>query len=339
MDMEGLSAFMESSTIHGLTHISSSRKFVRLFWMLVVISGFIGSIVIIFQSFKAWDESPVKTTIETRSIKELNFPKVTVCPPKNTFTDLNFDLANVRGMILSNDTKKDLSNYAKELLYNDLYNSIKATLNILEDNDRYFNWYHGYTQLKLMKHVVQNSLSDTSPTSAYNIYTTASFGNISTQHFGKKFNANKVIRDIQIKIHVRPSYYDKDNPNITLHFELEKVELKALSLTGMDEYTVDLKDSLNTYGSDMKKRFINTEYTPPASTTNPTRGISLTRKVSIDDVRKQKLEEMPGFRFVWHYSGIKVDSYDQFTYLRTKSFKRNFPIMMALAKQELQLIN
>ena len=69
--------FLESSTIHGLNYISKTRKFIQLMWVMVVLTGFTVAGVLIYQSFQAWTESPVKTTIETRQISEINFPKVT----------------------------------------------------------------------------------------------------------------------------------------------------------------------------------------------------------------------------------------------------------------------
>ena len=89
--MEGVGTFLESSTIHGLTYISTTKKYARLFWFLVVTSGFVGATLLIKESFDSWSESPVKTTIETIPISELKFPKVTVCPPRDTMTDLNYN--------------------------------------------------------------------------------------------------------------------------------------------------------------------------------------------------------------------------------------------------------
>ena len=113
--MESIRNFLESSTIHGLTYISTTRKCVRFFWIIVVIAGFTGAGVIIYKSFQDWNESPIKTTIETLPIKDISFPKVTVCPPKNTFTDLNYHLKKLENITLDNDTRNDLANYAKEL--------------------------------------------------------------------------------------------------------------------------------------------------------------------------------------------------------------------------------
>ena len=80
--MEDMNTFLECSTIHGLLHISTNKKYTRLFWILVVTTGFVGASILIKESFNSWSESPVKTTIETLPISEIKFPKVTVCPPK-----------------------------------------------------------------------------------------------------------------------------------------------------------------------------------------------------------------------------------------------------------------
>ena len=110
--MEGVRAFLESSTIHGLVYISTTeKKLVKTCWILVVIGGFTAAGYMIYQSFQDWHESPVKTTIETLPITKITFPKVTVCPPKNTYTDLNYDLMMTENMTLNYDTRRELSNY------------------------------------------------------------------------------------------------------------------------------------------------------------------------------------------------------------------------------------
>ena len=92
-------------------------KYVRLFWTLVVIAGFTCAALLINQSFNAWNENPIKTTVETLPISEITIPKVTVCPPKNTYTDLNYDLMMARNMTMNNDTKNELVNNVKDALY------------------------------------------------------------------------------------------------------------------------------------------------------------------------------------------------------------------------------
>ena len=114
--MKGVGTFFESSTIHGLTYIATTRKYVRMFWILVVIVGFVGASLIIKESFVSWSESPVKTTIETLPISDIKFPKITVCPPKDTFTDLNYDLMITENITLSDEMRDDMFKYALEVM-------------------------------------------------------------------------------------------------------------------------------------------------------------------------------------------------------------------------------
>ena len=111
-----LQQFLESSTIHGLVYISTESKFARFFWILVVITGFSYSGYLINDAFTNWSESPIKTTIETRPISEITFPKVTVCPPKDTFTDLNYDLMMLENMTMTNETREEILDIGQAVL-------------------------------------------------------------------------------------------------------------------------------------------------------------------------------------------------------------------------------
>ena len=102
--MENVATFFESSTIHGLAYIATGRKYVRLFWTLVVVVGFTGASILIHESFQSWADSPVKTTIETLPITEITFPKVTVCPPKNTYTDPHHAWRDLNLKVLTNES-------------------------------------------------------------------------------------------------------------------------------------------------------------------------------------------------------------------------------------------
>ena len=143
--MENTSDFLETSTIHGLVHITRTNRWkVKLFWILVVFAGFCGALIMIHKSLKAWDESPVKTTIETRPITELTFPKITVCPPKNTFTDLNYHLMMSENMTIDNNTRKELTKYARTLMYDYLFDIIMMEEGKLQYDDYLYNLYNGY---------------------------------------------------------------------------------------------------------------------------------------------------------------------------------------------------
>ena len=103
--MEGVRIFLESSTIHGLAHILTTKRLARLFWVLTVITGFSVAGFIIHLSLKSWSESPEKTTLETLPIAMVKFPIVTVCPPKNTFTNLNYDFMMAKNKSLPEELR------------------------------------------------------------------------------------------------------------------------------------------------------------------------------------------------------------------------------------------
>ena len=169
--MEGVRTFLESSSIHGLSYISTTRKYARLFWILTVISGFFGAGYLIKESFDSWSESPVKTTIETLPISEITFPKVIVCPPKNTFTDLNYDLMMTENITLTDEMKDDMFKYALEVINEDAFSGSDWIK--LHQKDRFYNWYHGYTEIKFPSHD-NDGLN-------IRIYTSATSGVITTQ--------------------------------------------------------------------------------------------------------------------------------------------------------------
>ena len=68
------------------------------------------------RSIQDWADSPVTTTIETLPIADISLPRVTVCPPRNTFTNLNYDLMRLEHVTLSNATRDELTKYAVGLI-------------------------------------------------------------------------------------------------------------------------------------------------------------------------------------------------------------------------------
>ena len=116
--MGTLKEFLESSTIHGLTYISSGpSKLAKAFWLLVVLSGFSLAIYLINDSYVDWQASPIATSITTHSISELDFPTITVCPPEGSNTALNYDLMKARNITLSDTQRHALLNLTRKMLF------------------------------------------------------------------------------------------------------------------------------------------------------------------------------------------------------------------------------
>ena len=191
--MDTLKEFLDSSSIAGLTQVANNKGLVRLFWTIVVILGFAVSGLLIQMSFMSWAESPVRTTIETVPIKELTFPKVTVCPPKNTYTNLNYDLMRAKNMTIGKETREELSNFAMTVLQDYLQENFMANLSKIQEKDRYYNWYHGISLIEIPRNGYQGLF-------VFKIYTWARSGKISTEHFGDVFDPVKVDRNIRYQV-------------------------------------------------------------------------------------------------------------------------------------------
>ena len=156
--MDVLTNYLENSSIHGVGFLSKTKDFRQAFWLCVVISGFTGAFIIIYYNFQNWAETPVTTTMETLPIANITFPKVTICPPKKTYTNLNHDLitAGNRTMLddlrtkhsTTNDTKAEAKLKVK-IMITDLKERIalsdyeQALKLYFEEENKYRNWYNG----------------------------------------------------------------------------------------------------------------------------------------------------------------------------------------------------
>ena len=108
--------FLESSTIHGLVHISKAKsQAARAAWVAIVVACFAFAIHMINDSYNEWQESPVSTTITTHPITELEFPTVTVCPPRGSNTALNHLLEKVKDVNFTKEERQELLDISREV--------------------------------------------------------------------------------------------------------------------------------------------------------------------------------------------------------------------------------
>ena len=146
--MEHFKTFLDTSTIHGLSWISSTRRWSRLFWIVVVFLGFTGCILLIQESFYNWQKHPIATTIETLPISEITFPNVTVCPPKHSFLNLNYDIVQSENLILKDSQRKELFDYALDVIQELFFEEVLKNLSKVDYPNRYYDWFHGYTDIR-----------------------------------------------------------------------------------------------------------------------------------------------------------------------------------------------
>ena len=143
--MDSLKEFLETSTIHGLSHIASSpSKVSKCLWSLVVVAGFTVAVTLINNSYTGWQASPILTSISTHPLSELDFPKVTVCPPKGSNTALNYDLMRVSNITLTPDDKERLSQRAYDIFMTEPHMKYVDKMRAIINLHNYRNVYEGY---------------------------------------------------------------------------------------------------------------------------------------------------------------------------------------------------
>ena len=303
--MEHVKEFLETSTIHGLSWISGTRRWSRLLWILIVIGGFSVAGYLIIGSFDNWEQNPITTTIETLPISKLSFPNVTVCPPKNSFLNLNYDIKQSENVKLDNNTRNELLEFALDVIQDEFYKEMMKNLTKVEDPDKYYNWYHGYTQIKypyyekLYKQFF------------YDVDNYAASGNISTKYFGEKFQANKVDCFIYVKINVYIPQNVRGDKNTTIMFKIIKETMKEVNRNDNMRFAGRTIDADLTHWSK--------DITAPSKSSYY---ILLSRKVSADDMRYMDLDMMPGFRLTWNYNKQLKPEAKYSSWEKTKQFVR-----------------
>ena len=205
--MEIVKEYLSNSTIHGLSYIASTKGLTQTVWLCVVSVCVAYAGISIGQSFESWSKNKITTTIETLPITEVPFPKVTVCPPKNTFTNLNYDLMTTENITLNNSTQNAMvEDFIKKVMEwksskDEMYNFIE------EDNER--NMYLGLSVAK----VIDDSGA---PSSKPFIETSAINGAISTPKFDMY---NSALEGFHISL-----VYDQfnlTNSNLELNVKIE----------------------------------------------------------------------------------------------------------------------
>ena len=289
--METLRNFLEVSTIHGLSYLSTSKKSQRLIWTFVVLTGFTSAAIMIHAAFENWAESPISTNINTRPISEFRLPKISVCPPKNTFTNLNYDLMTAQNMTLSNETRSMLKDQALQMLSDLTFEEIIKNISLVEESSKYTNWYKGFTEIELPSYVGNDDrrLEKQRNTINFDFILYSLSGNITTQHFGDIYKEKLVERMLYIsatfKVPQSLQYSEE-----YLMINMENVPLIGHEKMCLDYTCSDLKEQILSKSISLKRgdREILFEFS---------------RKITTREIRKfQNIERMPGFTLWWSYS-------------------------------------
>ena len=84
---------------------------------------------------------------------------------------------------------------------------------MIEDPNRYQNWYHGLTKVSYPKNEYKGFV--------YSVETSATSGNFSTQYFGSKSHMNKIEGNINFEVKII-----KSDKNSTFALNVDKITLE-----------------------------------------------------------------------------------------------------------------
>ena len=209
--MTGLKEFLETSSIHGLVYLATTEKVTRLVWMFVVMAGFAGAAVLIQQSLSSWEANPVSTTLKIRPIEEIPFPRVTVCPPENTFTTLNLDMETMETKTLDQLTKKALNDTLPSVIFDSDFEEKLSFFSKATNVSR--GWYLGDTQISF--------LSEEDDYVRVKLRSSALSGTVSTPFFNEEFNQKTFKRNITFRIEIDKPNISHDNTTIDIKIDFD----------------------------------------------------------------------------------------------------------------------
>ena len=294
--MTGLKEFLETSSIHGLVYLATTEKVTRLVWMFVVMAGFAGAAVLIQQSLSSWEANPVSTTLKIRPIEEIPFPRVTVCPPENTFTTLNLDMETMETKTLDQLTKKALNDTLPSVIFDSDFEEKLSFFSKATNVSR--GWYLGDTQISF--------LSEEDDYVRVKLRSSALSGTVSTPFFNEEFNQQTFKRNITFRIEIDKPNISHDNTTIDIKIDFDTDK----QIIGRDWEIVKLVNGQKDWWNPFSGEEILMEITNATSFTtkyfvneyNSYFCVEFRRNMSVEDVYRWKHKRNTGLRLSWSYS-------------------------------------
>ena len=225
--MDVFREFLESSTIHGLSYISSSQvrnghffiiilhlyqtKWGKIAWSFIVCLCFFSAGYLIHSSYSAWQESPVSTSITTHPIADLDFPIVTVCPPKGSNTALNYDLMQADNNSLTEEDREAMKKAVNDIFLEPSHQMFVNQMEATGNTENLRTIYEGFQTFPKPngKGILETMMSN-------------NYGEISTPWFGET---------------VQEDYHKKDRK---LQFELE-ITKNLINQVGSGSLVIELE--------------------------------------------------------------------------------------------------
>ena len=70
-----------------------------------------------------------------------------MCPPKHTYTNLNYDIINTRNVSLNKDQIEELTNLVDKQMENAEHQQLMTEVNSVFEENKFYNWYWDLSDL------------------------------------------------------------------------------------------------------------------------------------------------------------------------------------------------
>ena len=165
----------------------------KIAWSFIVCLCFFSAGYLIHSSYSAWQESPVSTSITTHPIADLDFPTVTVCPPKGSNTALNYDLMKADNNSLTEENREAIKKAVNDIFLKPSHKKFISQMVATGNTENLRTIYKGFQKFPKPneKGGLETMMSN-------------NYGEISTPWFGKTFQEDyhKKDRKFQFELEI-----------------------------------------------------------------------------------------------------------------------------------------
>ena len=248
-----------------------------------------------------------------------------MCPPKNTGTNLNYDLVLSENLTLDNEGKEELAKFIKLTILEIIYDSVFEDVKSYGETDKYRNWFDGITQLELPVDKTGGYLTSTLKTTKFmKVSTYAKSGTFVTPYFRENFDSKKFSLFAEFKLHIWIPNSVFKSKTVELILEIEYDLIERHDSQSFERVNV-ISDTTEKLESSHKKII------RKISLGRRNVYIEFTRSLSQRDVENWSSRRMTGMNVSWYYSSPSVQPERKYFANEVNSYYRK---IVSLVHQE-----
>ena len=202
-------------------------------------------------------------------------------------------------LAIGEEKKQEIINQTEIQVHEDYYSYVlRRNMTMLEEQNQFFNWYQGYTQISLPW------WEESADRLRYTIFTSAVSGSIKTKYYGEKYDSYLIERKLAYLVAIFPPKRVLNNRLYRLTIEVEWVSMRV-SENGKDNLTIVTfsGSKKNTKEMDPATKKLTINVRSPGQY----HIISLSRNVNSKDIEITPYHgsvTVPGFLVKWKYNKI-----------------------------------